>query len=57
VNVEDVDRDYPLNVDGRQTLTGLHVRVWGAGTLAVDPSSGRLYLSLSDEPLWSPRRG
>lgn len=48
VNLEDGDTDYPLNVDGRQTLTGLQVRVWGAGTLAIDPSSGRLYLSFSD---------
>ncbi|MEJ7629763.1 MAG: sialidase family protein [Nocardioidaceae bacterium] len=48
VNLEDGDRDYPLNVDGRQTLTGMQVRVWGAGTLAIDPTSGRLYLSFSD---------
>jgi hypothetical protein len=48
VNLEDGDRDYPLNVDGRQTLTDMQVRVWGAGTLAVDPSSGRLYLSFAD---------
>lgn len=51
VNLEDGDRDYPLNVDGRQTLTGLQVRVWGAGTLAIDPTSGRLYLSYSDNSL------
>lgn len=48
VDLEDGTRDYPQNVDGRQTLTGLQVRVWGAGTLAVDPSSGRLYLAYSD---------
>jgi len=48
VDLEDGDRDYPLNVDGRQTLTGLQVRVWGAGTLAVNPTTGRLYLSFSD---------
>jgi hypothetical protein len=51
VDLEDGDRDYPLNVDGRQTLSGLQVRVWGAGTLAVDPASGRLYLSYSDNSL------
>jgi hypothetical protein len=48
VDLEDGTRDYPLNVDGRQTLSGLQVRVWGAGTLAVDPRSGRLYISYSD---------
>jgi len=51
VDMEDGDRDYPLNVDGRQTLSGLQVRVWGAGTLAIDPTSGRLYLSYSDNSL------
>lgn len=48
VDLEDGTRDYPINVDGRQTLSGFQFRVWGAGTLAVDPSSGRLYLSYSD---------
>ena len=51
VDLEDGDRDYPINVDGRQTLTGLQVRVWGAGTLAVDPNDGRLYISFSDNRL------
>jgi len=51
VDLEDGDRDYPLNVDNRQTLSGLQVRVWGAGTLAIDPTSGRLYLSYSDNSL------
>ncbi len=48
VDLEDGTLDYPLNVDGRQTLTGFQMRVWGAGTLAVSPTSGRLYLTYSD---------
>jgi len=51
VDLEDGTRDYPLNADGRQTLSGLQVRVWGAGTLAVDPTSGRLYISYSDNSM------
>jgi hypothetical protein len=51
VDLEDGDRDYPLNVDDRQTLSGMQVRVWGAGTLAIDPSSGRLYLAYSDNSM------
>jgi hypothetical protein len=51
VDLEDGTRDYPLNVDGRQTLSGLQVRVWGAGTLAIDPTSGRLYISYSDNSM------
>ncbi len=48
VDLEDGTADYPLNVDGRQTLSGMQLRVWGAGTLAIDQTSGRLYLSYSD---------
>jgi hypothetical protein len=51
VDLEDGDRDYPLNVDGRQTLTGLQVRVWAAGTLAVGAVDGTLYISFSDNRL------
>ncbi len=46
--------DYPINVDGRQTLTNSQFRVNSAGNLAVDPSSGpassttRLYVAFSD---------
>ena len=46
--------DYPINVDGRQTLTNSQFRVNSAGNLAVDPSSGPghgstvLYISFSD---------
>jgi hypothetical protein len=48
VNQEDGSRDFPLNVDGRQTLTGLQVRVPTGGTMAVDPSSGRAYITFTD---------
>jgi hypothetical protein len=47
--MEDGSRDYPINVDGRQTLTGYQVRVWGAGNVVADPThNGRLYLTFSD---------
>ena len=49
VGMEDGSRDYPLNVDGRQTLTGYQVRVWGAGNIVADPTrEDRLYLVYSD---------
>jgi hypothetical protein len=36
-------------VDGRQTLAGYQVRVWGAGNVVADPThNGRLYLTFSD---------
>ncbi len=45
--------EYPININGRQTLTNNAFRVNSAGNLAVDPSSGafpntRLYISFSD---------
>ena len=47
--LEDGSRDYPINVDGRQTLTGYQVRVWGAGNIVAEPdANGRLYLVFSD---------
>jgi hypothetical protein len=47
--LEDGSRDYPLNVDDRQTLTGYQVRVWGAGNIVADPKvNGRLFLVYSD---------
>lgn len=48
VDLEDGTRDYPTNVDGRQTLSGLQLRVPTFGALAVNPISGRLYLTFSD---------
>jgi BNR/Asp-box repeat len=47
-DMEDGSRDFPLNVDGRQTLSHYQVRVWGAGALATDPRNGRLYLVFMD---------
>jgi hypothetical protein len=47
--MEDGSRDYPVNVDGRQTLSGYQVRVWGAGNMVASPTvNGRLYLVFSD---------
>ena len=37
VGLEDGSRDYPLNVDGRQTLTGYQVRVNSAGNIVASP--------------------
>ena len=49
VGMEDGSRDYPINVDGRQTLTGYQVRVWGAGNIVAEPDeNGHLYLVFSD---------
>ena len=50
----DGGNDYPINVNGRQTLSNSQFRVNSAGNLAVDPSSGpspsttRLYIAFSD---------
>jgi hypothetical protein len=43
--VEDGINDYPVNVDGRQTLTGQQFRVNSAGNIDADPRTGRLYLA------------
>ncbi len=46
--------DYPMNVDGSQTLSNSQFRMNSAGNLVVDPTSGpgpsstRLYISFSD---------
>ena len=51
VGLEDGSRDYPLNVDGRQTLTGYQVRVWSVGNLVASPrasENGKLALVFSD---------
>ncbi len=46
--------DYPININGRQTLSNSQFRVNSAGDLAVDQSSGpsssstRLYIAFSD---------
>jgi hypothetical protein len=46
--LEDGSRDYPINADGRQTLSGYQVRVNSAGALAISPRDGELYLAFSD---------
>jgi hypothetical protein len=43
--------DYPINVQGRQTLSNSQFRVNSAGNLALDPASGALYLVWSDNRL------
>ncbi len=49
--IEDGSRDYPRNVNGRQTLTGYQVRVNSAGNIVASPrasENGTLYLVFSD---------
>jgi hypothetical protein len=47
--LEDGFRDYPRNVNDRQTLSGYQLRVNSAGNVVADPTTdGRLYLTFSD---------
>jgi len=46
--LSDGNSDYPVNVQGRQTLSNSQFRVNSAGNLAIDPSSGALYVTWSD---------
>ncbi len=48
VGLEDGSADYPINVNGRQTLTGYQVRVNSAGNIVASPTDGKLYLVFSD---------
>ena len=52
VGMEDGTRDYPLNVNDRQTLSGYQLRVNSAGNIVVDPRAGAfsndLYVVFSD---------
>jgi hypothetical protein len=48
VGLEDGSRDYPLNADGRQTLSGYQVRVNSAGNIVASPIDGKLYLVFAD---------
>jgi hypothetical protein len=48
VGLEDGSEDYPINVGGRQTLTGYQVRVNSAGNIVASPTNGKLYLVFSD---------
>ena len=41
VGLEDGSNDYPINVDGRQTLTGYQVRVNSAGNIVASPTTER----------------
>jgi hypothetical protein len=48
VGLEDGSRDFPLNVDDRQTLTGYQVRLDSAGNIVASPRDGKLYLVFAD---------
>jgi hypothetical protein len=49
VGIEDGSRDYPRNVDGRQTLTNYQLRAPFTQGFVADPTlNGRLYLVFSD---------
>jgi hypothetical protein len=51
--LEDGALDYPINVNGRQTLTGYQLRVNSAGNIAVS-SSGKLAIVFSDNRAGTP---
>ena len=48
VGLEDGSNDYPINTNGRQTLTGYQLRVNSAGNIVASPTNGNLYLVFSD---------
>lgn len=48
VGLEDGSRDYPLNVDDRQTLSGYQIRVNSAGNIVAHPRTGELFLVFAD---------
>jgi len=49
VGLEDGSHDFPLNVDGRQTLTNYQVRVGSATNVVADPTrNNRLYFVFFD---------
>lgn len=48
VNLEDGSRDFPTNVDDRPTLSGMQLRVPSGGTMAIDPNTGRIYITFTD---------
>jgi hypothetical protein len=49
VGIEDGSRDYPINVNGRQTLTNQQMRVPTTEGFVADPTlNGRLYLVFQD---------
>ena len=57
VGLEDGSADYPINVGGRQTLTGYQLRVNSAGNIVASPTDGKLYLVFSDNRNGVARRG
>jgi hypothetical protein len=48
VGLEDGSRDYPINTDDRQTLSGYQLRVNSGGNVVASPIDGKLYLVFSD---------
>jgi hypothetical protein len=48
IGVEDGSRDYPRNVNDRQTLTGYQLRVNSAGNIVASPLTGQLFLVFAD---------
>ncbi|HYU58627.1 MAG TPA: sialidase family protein [Actinomycetota bacterium] len=49
VGMEDGRSDYPINVDGRQTVSKLQFRLNSAGNIVADPdNNGQLYVAFSD---------
>jgi hypothetical protein len=48
IGVEDGSRDYPRNVNDRQTLTGYQLRVNSAGNNVASPLTGQLFLVFAD---------
>jgi hypothetical protein len=51
MGLEDGSRDYPINVNGRQTMTGYQLRTNSAGNIIASPrasENGTLYLAFSD---------
>jgi hypothetical protein len=46
--LEDGSRDYPANVNNRQTLSNYQIRVNSGGNIVASPIDGKLYLVFSD---------
>lgn len=47
-DLEDGSRDFPVNVDGRRTLTNYQIRIPSYGNIFASPIDGRLYLTFTD---------
>ena len=46
--LEDGKRDFPHNVQHRPTLSGLQLRISPTGGLAVDPTTGEVFIAFTD---------